>query len=295
MLRLLAKLHHIDRRWLYLATFVLMMIPFIHPVPMPPGKTSTTTKGVYDNLDSCPEDKVILIDSSWHQGSAAENYAQFEAVINHLCMRHIKFVIVSVGIEPIAPQVAQKITEPIAEREGLVYGKDWVNVGYLPAGAPAGAGVAGSPMGILIEGFGEDFHKFFPADIHGTSADDPSLPLLNKMTGADMIHAVFCITYCPDPQWIIAMKGRFQKPVAFACMTIMAPGYMTYIDSGQLCGMLIGNRGAAEYEDLVNKPARGNKLIMASSFGNCCIILAAIVGNIGIWAGRRQKKKEQEK
>ena len=105
-------------------------------------------------------------------------------------------------------------------------------------------------------------------------------------------HMVFCVTYCPDPNWIQVVKGQFGVPVGFACMTIMAPGYYPYIDSGQLCGMLIGNRGAAEYEYLVNYRARGTKLIMAASFGNCCIILAAIIGNIGLWAGRKREKAE---
>lgn len=285
MTRWLAKLQDVDRRWFYLATFVLLLVPFVVPVPMPPGQTSPTTQGIYEGIESCPSDKVILVDSSWHQGSAAENYAQFEAVVRHLCLRRIKFVVTSVGIEAIAPEVAQKVIEPIADKAGYVYGRDWVNAGYLAAGAPGGAG---SPLGIIIEGFCRDFHKFYPTDTHGTPVEE--LPLMDNVRGIKDVHMVFCVTYCPDPQWIQVVKGQFGIPVGFACMTIMAPIYYTYIDSGQLCGMLIGNRGAAEYEDLVNYPARGTKLIMAASFGNCCIILAAILGNIGLWAAVRKEK-----
>jgi len=288
MISWLAKLQHVDRRWFYLATFVLLLVPFIVSIPMPPGKVSPTTRGVYEGIESCPPDKVILVDSSWHQGSAAENYAQFEAVIRHLCLKRIKFVVTSVGIEPIAPEVAQKVIEPIAEEAGYVYGRDWVNAGYLAAGAPAGAGVGASPLGIIIEGFCRDFHKFYPNDTHGTPVEE--LPLMANVRSIEDVHMTFCVTYCPDPQWIQVVKGQFGVPVGFACMTIMAPSYYPFIDSGQLDGMLIGNRGAAEYEDLVNFRARGTKLIMAASFGNCCIILAAILGNIGMWAGRKKEK-----
>jgi len=285
VIRVLAKLQSIDRRWLYLATLIFMLVPFIVTVPMPPGKTSPTTRGIYDAIESCPPDKVILVDSSWHQGYAAENYAQFEAVIRHLCLRHIKFVVTSVGIEPIAPEVAEKVITPIAEKAGYVYGRDWVNAGYLAAGAPGGAS---SPLGIIIEGVCRDFHKLYPTDVHGTPIE--ALPLMEKVRGIQDVHMVFCVTYCPDPQWIQVVKGQFGVPVGFACMTIMAPSYYTFIDSGQLCGMLIGNRGAAEYEDLVDFRGRGTKLIMAASFGNCCIILAGIIGNIGLWAAHRRRE-----
>jgi len=70
----------------------------------------------------------------------------------------------------------------------------------------------------------------------------------------------------------------------------MGPNYYTYIHSKQLCGMLIGNRGAAEYEALIDRPSTGTRLIGVASFGNSIIIAAALLGNIGAWAALRARR-----
>jgi len=99
------------------------------------------------------------------------------------------------------------------------------------------------------------------------------------------------VTYAPTPEWISFVKGQHGTPVGFGCMSIMAPNYYTFVDSGQLCGMLIGNRGSSEYEALIDRPGLGTRLIMSASFGNGIIILAALLGNVGAMAGARRRRR----
>src|SRR5512143_450482 len=106
MLRWLARLHSIDRRWLYLATVVVLIASFSVRIPTPPGQASHATRGLFGAVESCPPDKVVMIDSSWDQGSQAENLAQLECVVRHLCRQRIRFVVVSVAITPFAPEFA---------------------------------------------------------------------------------------------------------------------------------------------------------------------------------------------
>jgi len=280
MLSWLGRLGRVDRRWLYLGTVAVLLVPFIVTVPMPPGRASKATRGLYDAVESCPPEKVVLIDSSWDMGSQAENYAQLECVVRHLCDRGVKFVVTSIGVTPLAPSFAEQVITPIAERAGYVYGRDWVNMGYVQAGGGAG---------VIINGMCKDFHAVRPTDAYGRRVEE--LPLLGRVRSIDDIHAVYCITYSPTPEWISFVQGQYGTPVAFGCMTIMGPSYFPYLDSGQLCGMLVGNRGAAEYEELVGHPAKGTQLIMAASFGNCMIILAAVLGNLGAWARRRRERR----
>lgn len=280
MIRHLAALRDLNQRWLYLATVAVLIVPFAVAIPMPPGSASVATSGLQETIASCPRDKVVLIDSSWDMGSRAENQAQLQIVVRDLCRRRIRFVVTSLAVSPFAPDFAEKVIRPIADEAGYVYGEDWVNTGYLQASG-------GLP--VILDGLCRDVHKIRPADVHGTPAEQ--IPLMRRVRSIDDIHMVYVVTYAPAPAWISFVKGQYGTPVAFGCMSIMAPNYYTFIDSGQLCGMLVGNRGAAEYEALLDRPGLGTRLIMVASFGNAVIILAALLGNVGMWAAARKRRK----
>jgi len=282
MIERLGKLKDLNQRWLYLGTVVLLTVPFLVRVPMPPGGAMLAApRGLYDTIEACPPGKVVLIDSSWDMGSRAENRAQLECVVRHLCRRRIRFVVTSM-ITPFAPEFASRVIEPIASEAGYVYGRDWANTGFIQAGANIGA---------VIDGLCKDFHKIRPTDYQGRPA--AALPLLRDVRTINDIYMVFCVTYQPAEQWISFVKGQYRTPVAFGCMSIMGPRYYTYLDSGQLCGMLVGNRGAAEYEAMIGHPSTGSRLIAVASFGNCIVIAAAILGNVGAWAALRSRRKRR--
>jgi hypothetical protein len=275
----LARLNAIDSRWLYAGMLLLLIIPFVVPIPIPASKAAPTTRGVFQTLDSCPADKVVVIDSSWDPGSAAENQAQLECLVRHLCQKRIKFVVTSVGVTPFGPEFARKTITPIAEENRCVYGEDWVNAGYIQS-------AAGS-IGVIIQKLCHDFQAVYSTDADGTKMS--ALPLMQHVRDSHDIHAIACITYAPSEDWI-SFVSQFKVPVAFCCMTIMGPYYYRYWDSHQLAGILIGNSGAGEYENMLGFRGRGTKLALVQSFGNCAVILAAILGNIGWWAERRQRR-----
>ncbi len=282
MVRWLAKLHGLDRRWLYLAAAVVLIAGLSLRIGLPRGTVSRGTRGLYEAIESCPPDKVVLLDSSWDMGSQAENWAVFECVVRHLCRKRVRFVVTSVGVTPFAPEFARKVAGPIAEKAGYVYGRDWVNSGYKPSGAH---------LGLVIDQLCRDFRSLYTSDSAGTPARN--LPLMEELRGrsdaptAGKLHLIYCVTYSPPEEWISFAHGQHKVPVAFGCMSIMSPGYAPYLDSGQLCGMVAGNRGAAEYEALLDDPQRGSRLVTAASFGNCFIILAILLGNLGLWAAKR--------
>jgi hypothetical protein len=274
----LAKLHSLNARWLYLGTAILLIIPFVVLIPIPAGKPTRAVQGLYDTIEACPPDKVVWIDSTWDQGSRAENAAQLECVVRHLCRRKIRFVVTSVG-NMFAPEFAAKVIEPIAKDAGYEYGRDWVNTGFVQANAG---------LGVVINGMAKNFHNIREADVRGTPI--AQIPLMKQVRTIDDIYLVYAITYSPTQDWISFVKGQFGTPVAFGCMSIMGPYYQTFFESKQLCGMLVGNRGSAQYEDLIHHRSLGTKLSMVASFGNGAIILAALLGNVGLWALLRARR-----
>lgn len=282
-LRRLARLEKLDRRWLYGAMVVLCMIPLAVRMPSPPGGVSEATRGVYEKIESCPPDGVVVVNSGWDMHSQAECRAALDCVIRHLCRRRTKFVVTCLGPTSVSPEFANAVIKPVAKEAEYEYGRDWVNLGYVPTRAGAA---------VVIDGFCKDIHRTHPKDLNGTPVGD--LPLMQRVGKITDAHMVYAVNYDPPQEWISFARGQYGTPVAFGCMSIMGPWYHTFLDSKQLCGAVIGNRGAAEYEGLLEREGLGTRLVTAGSFGNAVIILAALLGNIGLWARLRVRREERE-
>ena len=148
-------------------------------------------------------------------------------------------------------------------------------------------------MGPIIQEICRDVSQVFPTDYEGTPVDE--IPLMQDIAKAerscDKYQLIYSVTYCSTPEWLSFARSQFGTPVAFGYMTIVHPSYYPFFDSGQLCGALVGNGGAAEYERLIGVKALGTTLHTAASFGNIMVIAAAILGNIGAWAALRQRRR----
>lgn len=278
MTRGLAKLHSLNARWLYLGASILLVIPFVVPISPPPGRPSRAVQGLYDMIEKCPANGIVWIDSAWDQGSRAENEAELECVVRHLCRRRIRFVVTSLGCQ-FGPEFAAKVITPIVGEAGYTYGTDWANLGFVQCNA-------GLP--VVINSLANNFKSVREKDVDGTPVDE--LPLMKDVKTIQDFYMVYAVTYSPPQEWISFVKGQFGTPVAFGCMSIMGPYYQTFFESGQLSGMLVGDRGSAQYEALLGHRSLGTKLSMVASFGNVAIILAALFGNLGMWAVRRARR-----
>ena len=282
-LQVLSKFYYLNPRWLYLTVTVVLIIPLTIALPMPRNEPSVGARGLYKAVGECPPEKVILIDSSWDLGSKPECMSQLEAFVNDLCKRKRTFVVFSTGLY--APAFANQVIQPIAKTNGYVYGQDWVNLGYIP---PPGGNV-----GVLIQALCIDVHKTRPVDMYGTPVTDKDkLPLMQKVKTAEDIYMVFAVNYTSPLEWMSFGKSQYGLLVAFGCAAIMAPYYYIYVDSGQMCGLLTGNRGAYEYETLTGVFGMGRKVMMTFAFGLCFIIAAVLLGNLGFWAAARVRKSK---
>lgn len=288
MLELLAKLQKIDRRWVYLFVFIACTIPFIHRMWLPIS-ISPETKSLYDcieNKNKLPEnkDKVVLIESSWDAGSMGENQGQIEVVVDHLFRNDIKFAIFAMN-NALAPQFSEPVIDKLAKKYNKKYGIDWVNLG--------------TKMGVqdwqVMQRIAKDFHGQFPTDYKNQSVED--LPLMGNLHKIDDIYMIYAVTYTPSENWLAFVHGPYGTPVAYGCAGIQSTTYYRYVASRQLCGMLVGIRGSAEYDSMLyprddqmkDRKSLGTKLIIPLSFGHIVIIVAIIVGNIGYFAARRRR------
>ena len=69
---------------------------------------------------------------------------------------------------------------------------------------------------------------------------------------------------------------------------ISAPEYFPYVQSGQLSGLLGGLAGAAEYEEMIDRPGWGVTGMAAQSLAHVTIVLLIVLGNFVYFWNRRQ-------
>lgn len=283
MLDKLAKLQSIDRRWLYLALAVVCVVPFAVNVKLP-IYVSPETRKLYDTIEKCPSDKVVIVDSSWDAGSMGENSGQVEVVFDHLFRDHIKFVVISLEITPLGPQFADQVINKLVKEKypDRKYGVDWVNLGFTKGDWQA------------MQQLAKDIRRQYDKDTRGYLLDDDEhLPLMQRVHNIDDVYMIYSVTYSPMENWISFIHGVYGTPIGFGCAGIQSTTYYRYIVSNQLAGMLVGVRGSAEYDAILHpnvkdRTSSGTKLIVPQAFGHTVIILAIIIGNVGYFAGKRR-------
>ena len=77
----------------------------------------------------------------------------------------------------------------------------------------------------------------------------------------------------------------------YGVTAVMAPKLYSFVESGQMTGLLGGMRGAAEYEALAGHPDLAVLGMNAQSLVHILVIVLIILGNIAFFTSRRQGKK----
>lgn len=274
----LEKLQHIDVRIMYLLLAVVIAGPLIWHVSLPIVVTPPA-QGFYDTVENMPADKLAIVSVNWAAGTEAENQPQTEALMRHLFMRHKRFAVLSFDIQ--GTQFAEDISRRIAKELHKEYGKDWVHWGYRP--------FANSQL--IIQSMARDVVKAMQKDKYGTP-----LGRIPVMQGIKTIKDIgFIAEITPSAtldMWIAFIYGPYRTPIIYAPTSVSGPEGFNFLDAGQIKGMLIGMKGAAEYEKLLGRSDFATRGSSALSASHLLIIALIILGNIGYISSRRRRASE---
>ncbi|QUL98963.1 MAG: hypothetical protein IMF26_02510 [Candidatus Fermentithermobacillus carboniphilus] len=265
---MLSKIGNVDRRIIYVLLCAVIAIALIKPVGLA-IKVSAETKKVYDAIDRLPPGSIVWLGFEFDAGGIPELMPAARAIIRHGFQKDIRFV--CGGMWTMAGDMATMAFDAVKKDfPDKQYGVDWVNIGYRPGNtiwldqmikdaAAASAGV----------------------DSYGNPLAD--LPLMQEFTGIkDAKMMIIFVTGTPGtPEYIKTVSTPYGIPLAVSTISVEVPGTMPYINSGQVLGGVLGMKGAAEYEVLVNKPGSAVAGMDAQSFAHALIILFIILGNIG--------------
>lgn len=269
------RIQRIDRRIMYILLLAVIVVPLIWPLNLP-TIVSPAAKGDFDAVERMPDNKFAIVCIQWDAGSLAESQPQTDALIRHLFMSNKKFAILSFW--PQGAQLTDQIATRYAREYHKEYGKDWVNWGYRPW----------QGMILTIQGIGRNIPKTIGKDKNGTPLKD--IPMMKNVKDIKDVGLVAEITSRNTMAiWISYIHGQYRTPLWYATTAVGAPEGFNWLDSGQIEGMLVGMKGAAEYEHMLGKPDFATKASGALSTAQSLIVLLIIIGNIGYITSRRAR------
>jgi hypothetical protein len=271
------RIQQIPRYYIYLLMAAVVSWQILFPTPLPIAP-SGTTQGVYEAIAAVPDDKLVLISTDWDASTQAETGPQTEALL-HACFQQKKKVAIMNLQPPMGVKLANDIAERVAKEYGAVYGVDWCNWGYKYG------------FDNVLIALGKNIPKTIGDDFHGTPVAE--LPIMRGVEDISSVGLAIEVTGLAaiTEYWIGLIQGVYGTPFATAYTAVMAPGYYPFLDSGQMQGMLVGAKGAAEMEVLVGRQGKASRIMNVQSWAHLLIILLIIVGNLGYVLGRGARRE----
>jgi hypothetical protein len=273
---LLARLTTLDRRWLFLAMAVVIVVPLVFPIGLPITPQQPVID-VYEAVRALPPGSKVLLSADYDPASNPELQPFMEAFLELAFSRDLS--VVAIALWPQGPRMAKRSFDAVAPKYGKVYGMDYANLGFKEGKI------------VVMTKVGESLVNTFPVDDAGTPVR--ALPVMRDVERlGDFSLLVLVGSGFPGPyEWVPQVQGRFIDRIVAATTSVMAPDLIPFLGSGQLVGLVGGMSGAAQFEQLVGiEGGIGSRGMDAQSFAHLLIILAIVLANVAWFtSGRRQR------
>jgi hypothetical protein len=277
----------LDRRWVFLAVAIVVVVPFFLPMGFDVEITKET-KQVFTEIDALTgTGKPLLLAMDYDPGTMAELQPMAYSVLDHCFAKDIP--VIGLTFQPQGVGLAEEAMATAARRykartgKEKTYGEDYVFLGWKPYA-----------FSIIID-MGEDFGRAYPTDHLGNKKED--LPIIRDVKTYKQIGLCMDLAGSALPRsWINYAVGRYGARFTMGVTGVMAADFYTYVQAGQSQGIIGGMKGAAEYERLNMEAGFANSLGAASrgmdsqNWSHVLIILLIVLGNVAYFATRGQRR-----
>ncbi len=262
-----------DRRYIYLAVGVYVVFPVLITFELP-SEVSPETKQLFNAVEILPDSVTVMLTFDYYASTLAETEPMSRAALRHLFRKDCN--VVTMTTVPLGgPSIAERVTSDIAAEFDKEYGVDYVNLGYK------------YNYVAVLKGMGSSIKSIYPTDNRGTDLD--SLPLMQDIENYDDLDFIFVVAdNGVVDYWMSIVNAQYKIGVGCGMTAVMAPRYYAYVGSGQMTGLLGGMKGAAEYEELIDRPDTATKGMSAQSLVHLFIIFSVITGNVIFFTERRR-------
>lgn len=296
------RLQNLDRRWLFLAMGIAVVLPLLSPVTMP-FNVSPMVQAIHDEVEGLPEGSLVLLSVDYDPAAKPEIEPFTRAVLRHLLRRRARIVFVTLWDK--APPIVRALIDEI------VVGEYQAGKGFF-----AGAGDASYRCGedyaylgfkegkeAVIAGLGQNLRQVYPtvpACEGETNVAIGRVPLLNGVNSLrDFRLIINSSAGFPGAkeyvQQVVArynQEGEGGRRMRFAASTTaVSVTDLTPYYPNQIFGLAGGMRGSAEYEQLLGYADTGIAGLNVLTFGQLLVIAAIVLGNIIYFVERRRGRK----
>jgi hypothetical protein len=240
------------------ALFVIMGLTFYFPIsiPLPMSKNS---RQYLEFIESIPSGVVV----GFMMGETPETRWQLQSstvlTMVELWERDCKIVFWydNTGSGPFLLQYVE-LAKDIIERQ-IVYGEDYVNLGYVP--------------------FGEVGLATFLSDLRARGNHLDDLEAMRDVRDGSDLQFGIVHSACSGsvPRYIRQWQRPYNAKIASINCASDRALLSTYLDTGQLKGMAIGLLGSAEIEFLTGNIGMANRIIVAVSFVGLAFIVYFVI------------------
>ncbi|MFN4033025.1 MAG: hypothetical protein ACK4ME_05290 [Fimbriimonadales bacterium] len=269
------RMLNIDRRLLYLLLFVNIIVFLLAPLRMP-ASISPPVQRFYDEIEKLQPGDLVMISSNWSASTIAENQPQLEAVLTHLMRKGVQFTFISA--EPQSRDISLRLAQRVTKDTNYEYGAKWAHFGFVP------------DLIVAIKGMVNDLPSTVKQDVTGKTP--AQLPVVQGVKSLSEYKMVIDVTPSNTLSAWISYSPK-NVTILYCPTSVMAAEAYTYLDSGQIKGMLTGAKGAQEYEQLLQVVGLGTRFMNAISFSHVLIIAFILLGNFAMVMNRVQLSREE--
>jgi hypothetical protein len=246
------RLDKLDRRIYYWLIVIVIAWPLVSPIGLP-ITVKPSTRALYDGLTAVQEGDVVLIDIFMSVSTWAECMGGLVVETNTLLDRGARLIYIGDSVD--VSRSWERLNELVPRLGTLEYGTDVVFLGYY-----TGQDAAASQMAV-------DMSSIFPADHFGTPIDD---------------YAMVLFTAEGEVKWIQQWGEPYGVPVAGMGIAMKGSALAPYLASGDIFGLAVGVRGAAELEKLAGMPAAATTTMDAISSTHLLFVILIVLANLPI-------------
>lgn len=237
-------LKNLDRRWIFLLMMLCVAIPIIFI-----GKTGKTlpeyptelAQNVFDEIENLNEGDKVLLSFDFDPASEGELKPMATSFVHHCCEKKLKMYFMALW--PVGPSMIEDSIKTVIEKyyPHLVYGEDYVNLGFKSGGEG------------VIKVVVTNMRALYTTDSKGTAID--SIPMMEGIRNVRQMDLIINVSAgsAGTKEWVQYAATPYKDDIRIVggCTGVQAPLLYPYIPE-QLPGLLGAIKGAAEYEKLVN-------------------------------------------
>lgn len=265
-----------DRRLIYLVAAISLVAAALHP-PSLPVSVSEGTRRAWAAAERLPPGSPVFLYIDYGFGAQEELDPMLESVVLHLMRRRAHLVLAARAVE--GSEIARAVVERAAQRFPAYrqgYGTVWVNLGYRPA---PDVTLRAATRNLLAAYNGVD----------ATGQPLATMPVLRGVQRLDARHFGLAYVFDSSDAFVSLMYFVSQPtglPFVVGAIAMEVPVVRPYLATGQIAAVIGGARGAAEYEQLIGRPARATRAQEAAAVAAAVVTALIAMGNVGALLAR---------